>query len=340
MDDFDIEDLIEEEEVVITMTHIGYIKRISADNYRSQKRGGKGITALSTRENDFVEQLFTTTTHHYLMFFTNFGKVYRLKAFEVPEAGRTARGTAIVNLLPLEDGEQIATMIPIKEFSDDKYLVMATKQGIIKKTNLTEYDTSRKNGIIAINLREADELINVRLVETDEEIVMGTQCGYAIRFNSEDVRSISRTSIGVRGIDLRDDDVVVGMDILKDDLFVLCVSENGYGKLSASDLYRPQKRGGKGVQTYKVTKKTGELVGFCVINRDGEIMMINNQGVVIKLQGNDITAVGRNTQGVRLMKLKPDESIATISKVYKEDPIDVLDEINEKQIKIIDDPVK
>ncbi|TYC87244.1 DNA gyrase subunit A [Acetobacterium wieringae] len=340
VEDFEIEDLIKEEEVVITMTHIGYVKRITADNYRSQKRGGKGITALSTRENDFVEHLFTTTTHHYLMFFTNLGKVYRLKAFEIPEGGRTARGTAIVNLLPLEEGEQIATMIPVKEFTADKYLIMATKQGIIKKTDLTEYDTSRKNGIIAINLREGDELINVRLVEQDEEIVMGTQCGYAIRFNSEEVRPISRTSIGVRGIELREDDVVVGMDIVKEELFVLCVSENGYGKLSASDLYRPQKRGGKGVQTYKVTKKTGELVGFCVISRDGEIMMINNQGVVIKLEGNDISAVGRNTQGVRLMKLSPDESIATISKVYKEDPVDDLEDDGEDQMTLVDSTEK
>jgi len=341
VEDFEIEDLIEEEEVVITMTHIGYVKRITADNYRSQKRGGKGITALSTRENDFVEHLFTTTTHHYLMFFTNLGKVYRLKAFEIPEGGRTARGTAIVNLLPLEAGEQIATMIPVKEFTEDKYLIMATKQGIIKKTNLTEYDTSRKNGIIAINLREDDELINVRLVVEDEEIVMGTQSGYAIRFNSEEVRAISRTSIGVRGIDLREDDVVVGMDIVKKELFVLCVSENGYGKLSASDLYRSQKRGGKGVQTYKVTKKTGELVGFCVISRDGEIMMINNQGVVIRLSGNDITAVGRNTQGVRLMKLKPEEAIATISKVYKEAPVDDFEEKqDDKQVSLNINPEK
>ncbi|WKY47757.1 DNA gyrase subunit A [Eubacteriaceae bacterium ES3] len=326
VEDFDVEDLIEEDEVVITMTHIGYVKRISADNYRSQKRGGKGITALSTRENDFVEHLFTTTTHHYLMFFSNLGKVYRMKAFEIPEGGRTAKGTAIVNLLPLEEGERIATMIPVKEFDEEKCLIMATKQGIIKKTRLTEYDSSRKNGIIAINLREEDELINVRLVEDEEEVIMGTQCGYAIRFTSEEVRPISRTSIGVRGIELRDDDVVVGMDIVRDDLFVLCVSENGFGKLSVADLYRPQKRGGKGVQTYKVTKKTGALVGFCVIDRDGEIMMINNQGVVIKLEGNDISSVGRNTQGVRLMKLSPEESIMTISKVYKEDPIDEEDD--------------
>lgn len=320
VEDFDIEDLIEEEEVVITMTHIGYVKRISADTYRSQKRGGKGITALSTRENDFVEHLFTTTTHHYLLFFSNKGKVYRLKGFEIPEGGRTARGTAIVNILQLDADEKITTMIPVKEFTDDKYLIMATRQGIIKKTALPEYDSSRKNGIIGINLREDDELINVRLVEQDGEIIMGTRSGYAIRFDSGDVRALKRTSIGVRGIALREGDEVVGMDVVSDDLHVLCVSENGYGKLTPADQYRKQNRGGKGVQTYKVTKKTGELVGFCVMDREGEIMMINNQGVVIKLEGSDISSVGRNTQGVRLMKLKDGEQIATISKVYKEDP--------------------
>lgn len=334
VEDFDVEDLIEEEEVVITMTHIGYVKRIPADTYRSQKRGGKGITALSTRENDFVEHLFTTTTHHFLLFFSNKGKVYRLKAFEVPEGGRTARGTAIVNILQLDPDEKITTMIPVKEFTADKCLIMATKQGIIKKTDLTEYDSSRKNGIIGINLREGDELINVRLVEENEEIVMGTQKGYAIRFASQEVRPLKRTSIGVRGIELRDDDVVVGMDIVSDDLFVLCVSDNGYGKLTSGDQYRSQKRGGKGVQTYKVTKKTGELVGFCVISRDGEIMMINNQGVVIKLEGSDISTVGRNTQGVRLMKLQAGEQIATISKVYKEDPEE---DIEEGQVSILDE---
>ena len=321
VEDFDIEDLIEEEDVVITMTHIGYVKRISADTYRSQKRGGKGITALSTRENDFVEHLFTTTTHHYLLFFSNKGKVYRLKGFEIPEGGRTARGTAIVNILQLDPDESITTMIPIKDFSEEnKYLIMATRQGIIKKTALEEYDSSRKNGIIGINLREGDELINVRLVGEDDEIVMGTKNGCAIRFASEEVRPLKRTSIGVRGIDLRDGDMVVGMDVVSDDLHVLCVSEYGYGKLTPGDQYRPQKRGGKGVQTYKVTKKTGDLIGFCVIDReDGEIMMINNQGVVIKIEASDISIVGRNTQGVRLMKLKTGEKIATISKVHKEE---------------------
>lgn len=320
VEDFDVEDLIEEEEVVITMTHIGYVKRISADTYRSQKRGGKGITALSTRENDFVEHLFTASTHHYLLFFSNKGKVYRLKGFEIPEAGRTARGTAIVNILQLEPDEKITTMIPIKEFTDDKYLVMATRQGVIKKTALTEYDSSRKNGLIGINLREGDELINVRLMEENDEVIIGTRTGYAIRFGSKDARALKRTSIGVRGISLREGDEVVGMDIVSDDRYVLCVSENGYGKLTSGEQYRSQNRGGKGVQTYKVTKKTGELIGFCVIDRSDEIMMINNQGVVIKLEASDISTVGRNTQGVRLMKLKDGEQIATISKVYKEDP--------------------
>lgn len=321
VEDFDMEDLIEDEEVVITMTHIGYVKRIPADTYRSQKRGGKGITALSTRENDFVEHLFTTTTHHYLLFFTNKGKMYRLKAYEIPEGGRTAKGTAVVNILQLEPGESITTMIPIKEFTADQYLIMATKHGIIKKTDLTEYDTSRKNGIIGINLKDDDELINVRLLEEDQDVIIGTQKGYAIRFKSNDVRPMKRVSMGVKGIDLRADDVVVGMDLISDEEHVLCVSDNGYGKLTTAGEYRSQNRGGKGVQTYKVTKKTGELVGFCVIDREqGEIMMINNQGIVIKLEGKDISTVGRNTQGVRLMKLKPGEKIATISKVYREDP--------------------
>ena len=328
VEDFDVEDLIEEEDVVITMTHIGYVKRVSADSYRSQKRGGKGITALSTRENDFVEHLFTTTTHHYLLFFTNKGKVYRLKGFEIPEGGRNAKGTAIVNLLPLEADEKITTMIPVKEFTNDNCLIMATKLGIIKRTLLSEYDSSRKNGIIGINLREGDELINVRIVEKDGYIVMGTQKGYAIHFASEEVRLVSRTSIGVRGIDLRAEDLVVGMDTTSEDSFVLCVSDKGYGKLTSSEEYRPQKRGGKGVQTYKVTPKTGELVGFCVMENEEEIMMINNQGVVIKLEGNGISKIGRNTQGVRLMKLKENERIATISKVYKEENLEEVD-INE-----------
>ncbi|MDD2413661.1 MAG: DNA gyrase subunit A [Eubacteriaceae bacterium] len=328
VEDFDVEDLIEEEEVVITMTHVGYIKRISADTYRSQKRGGKGISALSTRENDFVEHLFTTSTHNYLLFFTNKGKYYRLKAYEIPEGGRTARGTAIVNILQLDPGESITTMIQVKEFSDDKYLIMATRKGVIKKTALSDYASSRKNGIVGINLRDDDELINVRIVEDDEDIIMGTHRGFAIRFNSRDVRSMGRTSIGVRGIDLRNEDKVVGMDTVNDGDFVLCVADKGYGKLTVAEEYRVQNRGGKGVQTYKCTNKTGELIGFCVMETGGEIMMINNQGVVIKLKGDDISKVGRNTQGVRLMRLKGKERIATICKVHQEGP-DAVEDSNQ-----------
>jgi len=318
---FSVEDLIEEQEVVITMTHVGYVKRITADAYRSQKRGGKGITALSTRENDFVENLYTTTTHHVLLFFSNKGLMYRLKAYEIPEGGRTARGTAIVNLLPLDQDEKITTVIPIKEFTENQFLVMATRQGMVKKSELIQYESNRTTGIIGINLRDDDELINVRLVdkEAETDVMLGTQKGYAIRFNTEEIRPVGRVAIGVKGIDIRKGDVVVGMDIVKTDEFVLNVSENGYGKLTKENQYRPQRRGGKGVQTYKVTAKTGDLVGFCVVDREQEIMMINNQGIVIKIETKDISTVGRNTQGVRLMKLQKDEAIVTIAKVYREE---------------------
>lgn len=318
---FSLEDLIEEEEVVITITHVGYVKRITADAYRSQRRGGKGITALSTRENDFVENLYTTTTHHHLLFFSNKGLMYRLRAFEIPEGGRTARGTAIVNLLPLDQDEKITTVIPIKEFTDNQFLVMATRQGMVKKSELTQYESNRTTGIIGINLREEDELIDVRLVYKDAEtdVMLGTQKGYAIRFNTEEIRPVGRVAIGVKGIDIREGDIVVGMDIVQLDEFVLNVSQNGYGKLTKENQYRAQRRGGKGVQTYKVTAKTGDLVGFCVVDREQEIMMINNQGIVIKIETKDISTVGRNTQGVRLMKLQKDEAIATIAKVYREE---------------------
>ena len=317
-DTLDVEDLIEEEEVVITMTHVGYIKRIAADTYRAQNRGGKGISALSTRENDFVEHLFITSTHDYLLFFTNKGKFYRLKAYEIPEAGRTARGTAIVNILQLDPDESITTMLQVKSFDNDKYLLMATKRGIIKKSALSDYDTSRKNGVIGINLKEDDELIRVRIIDGSEDVVIGTHLGYAIRFKSEDVRAMGRTSMGVRGIGLRADDEAVGMDVLTGGDYILCVAEKGYGKLTKDSEYRIQGRGGKGIQTYRCTPKTGYLVGFCVLEDGGELMMINNEGVVIKLRGDDISKVGRSTQGVRLMRLKGEERIVTICKVNQD----------------------
>ena len=334
-DTLDVEDLIEEEEVVITMTHVGYIKRIAADTYRAQNRGGKGISALSTRENDFVEHLFITSTHDYLLFFTNKGKFYRLKAYEIPEAGRTARGTAIVNILQLDPDESITTMLQVKSFDNDKYLLMATKRGIIKKSALSDYDTSRKNGVIGINLKEDDELIRVRIIDGSEDVVIGTHLGYAIRFKSEDVRAMGRTSMGVRGIGLRADDEAVGMDVLTGGDYILCVAEKGYGKLTKDSEYRIQGRGGKGIQTYRCTPKTGYLVGFCVLEDGGELMMINNEGVVIKLRGDDISKVGRSTQGVRLMRLKGEERIVTICKVNQDKDLNENPEEEESQMSML-----
>ena len=336
VEDFDVEDLIKEEEVVVTMTHVGYVKRIAADTYRAQNRGGKGISALSTRENDFIEHIFTTSTHDDLLFFTNKGKYYRLKAYEIPVGGRTSRGTAIVNILQLDPGESITTMIQVKAFEADKYFVMATRHGLIKKTAMTDYESSRKNGINGINLRDGDELIKVQISDDTEDVVMGTHLGYAIRFKVRDVNATGRMSMGVRGIGLRTDDHVVGMDLLTADNNVLCVAEKGYGKRTFADQYRVQKRGGKGIQTYKCTNKTGNLVGFSVLEDGGEIMMINNDGIVIKLKGDDISQIGRSTQGVRLMKLKGDERIATICKVQNEEPLDDVD-IEDDQLSMMDD---
>jgi DNA gyrase subunit A len=336
VEDFDVEDLIKEEEVVVTMTHVGYVKRITADTYRAQNRGGKGISALSTRENDFIEHIFTTSTHDDLLFFTNKGKYYRLKAYEIPVGGRTSRGTAIVNILQLDPDESITTMIQVKTFEADKYFVMATRHGLIKKTAMTDYESSRKNGINGINLRDGDELIKVQISDDTEDVVMGTHLGYAIRFKVRDVNATGRMSMGVRGIGLRADDHVVGMDLLTADNNVLCVSEKGYGKRTSADQYRVQKRGGKGIQTYKCTKKTGNLVGFSVLEDGGEIMMINNDGIVIKLKGDDISQIGRSTQGVRLMKLKGDERIATICKVQNEEPLDDVD-IEDDQLSMMND---
>jgi DNA gyrase subunit A len=336
VEDFDVEDLIKEEEVVVTMTHVGYVKRIAADTYRSQNRGGKGISALSTRENDFIEHIFTTSTHDDLLFFTNKGKYYKLKAYEIPVGGRTSRGTAIVNILQLDPEESITTMIQVKAFEADKYFVMATRHGLIKKTAMTDYESSRKNGINGINLRDGDELIKVQISDDTEDVVMGTHLGYAIRFHVRDVNPTGRMSMGVRGIGLRPEDYVVGMDLLTADNNVLCVAEKGYGKRTSADQYRVQKRGGKGIQTYKCTNKTGNLVGFSVLEDGGEIMMINNDGIVIKLKGDDISQIGRSTQGVRLMKLKGDERIATICKVQNEEPRDEADR-EDDQLSMMDD---
>ena len=319
-EDFDMEDLIEEEDIVVTITHVGYVKRLPASTYKTQKRGGKGVTALSTRENDFVKHLFFTTTHHYIMFFTNKGKVYRLKGYEIPDASRIAKGTAIVNLLAQKKKKKITAVIPIKEFKDDEYLVMATRNGVFKKTSLTEYDSSRKNGIVAINLAEDDELIGVSLTDGNQNIILGTHKGLAIKFNEADVRAIGRVSKGVKGISLKEDDHLIGMDIATENAYVLSVTEKGYGKITKTNLYPTQGRAGKGVLNYKVTKKTGELAGMCVIEKEkDDIMVISIDGTVIRIDTSGISQMGRSTSGVKVMTLDEDVNISTIAKVPSQD---------------------
>ncbi|MDD3840074.1 MAG: DNA gyrase subunit A [Clostridia bacterium] len=316
-DEIDVEDLIEDEDVVITLTHFGYIKRVLADVYKNQRRGGKGIIGLNTREDDFVESIFTTSTHHNILFFTNKGKMYRLKAYEIPEAGRTARGTAIINLIQLEKGENITAVIPIKDFTEGYNLVMATRYGQIKKTSLIEYDTNRKSGLAAINLKDDDELIGVRLTDGEQEIVIGTREGFAIRFKEEEVRNTGRASQGVKAIDLRKDDYVIGMDLISEGSTILTVSENGFGKKTSIEEYRLQLRGGKGIINYNVTRKTGKPIAIKVISEQHEIMMISSDGTIIRMRASEISKFGRNTQGVKLMKLDDDNKVVCATKVLE-----------------------
>ena len=323
--DIDFESLIKEENNVITLTHFGYIKRISADVYKSQKRGGKGLTAMNTREEDFVEHIFVTSTHNNIMFFTNTGKVFRLKTYELPEASRTAKGTAIVNLLQLSQGEKIAAVMPVEDFNDDSsYVLMATRNGLIKKTKLSEYANIRKTGIQAITLKENDEIIDVRLTNGTNDIVMVTQKGLSIRFTEEDVRAVGRTSMGVKGIDLASDDIVIGMEPIKpvagENGYVLAITENGFGKRSEIEDYRCQGRAGKGVLTYKVTSKTGNIVGVKIVGEDEDVMMITDTGVIIRINVKDISILGRNTQGVTLMRTSDGGKVINIAKVPKDDP--------------------
>ena len=319
-DDIDIEDLIKEEDCVITLTHFGYIKRLPADTYRSQKRGGKGITGITTREEDFVENIFISSTHHYILFFTNTGKTYRLKAYEVPEAGRQAKGTAIVNLLQLGADEKITAVIPIAEYTDDAYLLMATKNGVIKKTNLMEYANIRKAGLQGITLRENDELIDVRLTDGSNKVVMVTRHGLSITFDEKDVRPIGRVSQGVRGIDLGDNDYVIGMEpIVSDNVCLLAITENGFGKRTEVEEYRVQTRGGKGVLTYKITDKTGEVVGIKIVKETDDIILISSDGTIIRLAVKDVSVLGRNTQGVTLMRMPEGVQLVSIAKVTDEE---------------------
>lgn len=328
MDDIDIEDLIQEEEVAVTITHAGYIKRIPMDTYKSQKRGGKGIQGLSTREEDFVEHLYITSTHDNILFFTNMGRAYKLKAYEIPEAGRTAKGTNIVNILPLNPRERIQAVISIKEFAEDKFIVFATKNGIVKKTNLSEFSSMRKTGLNAINLKPEDELITVKLIGEDDKITFITQNGYSITFNGEDVRPMGRTAAGVKAITLREGDIAVAMEVVDTEAELLIVSENGFGKRTSYTEYNVQGRGGKGIITYKVTKKTGKIVGAkTVIDRD-EIMLINSNGIIIRLEVKDISKTSRNTMGVTLMRTQGDEKIVSVAKVNSNDSDE--DEIEEQ----------
>lgn len=314
------EDLIKEEQTVITLTHFGYIKRMPVDTYKSQRRGGKGITATATREEDFVKQIFTASTHDTVLFFTNKGKLYRLRGYEIPEAGRTAKGTAIVNLLNLDVGEKISAVIPIQNFAEGKYLLMATKNGLIKKTALTEYNSARKTGLQGITLKEEDELITVRLTDGEDNVVLVTKEGMCITFDEKEVRPIGRVSQGVIGIRLNDGDEVIGMEsvIAGGKATLLAITENGFGKRTELDEYRVQIRGGKGVITYKITPKTGKLVGVRIATEEDDVMLITDTGTIIRLQVKDISVLGRSTQGVTLMRTNDGGKVVSIETLTPE----------------------
>ena len=318
--EIDVEDLIKEEQCVVALTHFGYIKRMPIDTYKSQRRGGKGITGIATREDDFVKQIFTTSTHDMILFFTNKGKLYKLRGYEVPEAGRTAKGTAIVNLLSLDSGEKVSAVIPIQNFAEGKYLLMATKNGLIKKTALKEYDTARKTGLQGIVLKDEDELIDVRLTDGEDNVVLVTRNGLCITFDEKDVRPIGRVSQGVIGMRLDDDDVVIGMEsvIVGGKATLLAITENGFGKRTELDEYRVQNRGGHGVITYKITPKTGKLVGVRIATEEDDVMLITDTGTIIRLKVNEISILGRSTQGVTLMRTN-EGKVVSIEKIPEED---------------------
>ena len=316
-DDISMEDLIPQEDVVITMTKLGYVKRMSHDTFKAQNRGGKGIKGMQTIDEDYVEELFMTNTHFYIMFFTNTGRVYRIKGYEIPEASRTSRGTAIINILQLQPGEKVTAMIPIKEYVDGDYLMMATKSGLVKRTPIKEYENIRKTGLAAITLREDDELIEVKITNNEFDVFLMTKQGMCIRFKETDVRSTGRTSMGVRGMNLNEGDEVIGMqlDIQGDEL--LFVSEKGMGKRTSMEEFTNQLRGGKGVKCYKITDKTGYLVGAKAVTVDDEIMIINTDGIVIRMECEGISKVGRITSGVKLINLKDNEAVASVAKARK-----------------------
>ena len=330
-DEYDIsmEDMIPVTNTVITFTKLGYIKRMNVDNFKSQHRGGKGIKGMETIDEDYIVEMMMTTSHHHLMFFTNTGRVYRLKAYEIPECSRTARGTAIVNLLQLQPDEKITSMIPIKEYSDSQYLFMATKNGIVKKTKITDYENIRKTGLAAINLREDDRLIEVKLTDNSEDIILITKFGQCIRFHETDVRNTGRTSMGVIGMSLTDQDEVIAMQLASQGDSLMIVSAKGLGKCTLVEEFTPQNRGGKGVKCYKITEKTGNVVGCKAVNEDDEMMLINTEGIIIRIKVNDTALLGRITSGVKLINVGEGVTVASIAKVRKEDMI--MDESEENQ---------
>jgi DNA gyrase subunit A len=320
-----IEDLIAEEDIIITLSRQNYIKRMPIDTYRSQRRGGRGVTGMGTKDEDFVEQLFITTTHHKLLFFTSRGKVHKLKAFEIPEAGtRASKGLAIVNLLQIEKDEKITAVIPVREFSEDRFLFMATKRGIVKKSKLLEFSTNRKGGINAISLDDDDDLIGVKMTGGDHHIIMGTKDGKAIVYSEDKVRSMGRTARGVKGITLDADDLVVGMDTAKPDGEVLTITSTGYGKRTKLGQYRVTARGGKGVINIKLksSEKTGHVVGLKVVKPDQELMLITSDGIVIRTSIDDISVTGRNTQGVKVMKIGENDHVVALAAVEKKATLD------------------
>ena len=327
--DISMEDMIPRENTVITMTKLGYIKRMTVDNFRSQNRGGRGIKGMQTLDDDYIEELMMTTTHHYVMFFTNTGRVYRLKAYEIPEAGRTARGTAIINLLQLMPGERITAVIPIRKFEEGQYLMMATRKGLVKKTPIQDYANVRKVGLAAISLRDDDELIEVKATDNTKDIILVTKYGQCIRFNETDVRSTGRVSMGVRGINLLDGDEVVAMQLNTQGYYLLVVSENGMGKRTSISEFTSQNRGGKGVKCYKITEKTGNVIGAKAVNEENEIMMITTEGIIIRLQCADISILGRITSGVKLINLSEGVTVASFAKVREKDEDKKPEEVTE-----------
>lgn len=330
-------DLIPEEDVVITLTHDGYIKRLPVSTYRSQKRGGRGVQGLGTKDDDFVEHLYITNSHDYIMFFTSKGKVYRLKGFEIPDLSRTAKGTPIINLIQIEKGERVSAVIPVKEFDQEHYLFFATKKGIIKKTTLESYENIRKGGLIAVNLREDDELIGVRLTDGQQQIIMGTHKGMSVRFNEGDVRTMGRNATGVKGITLDDDDDVIDMDVIKPNAEVLIVTANGYGKRTPVDEYRIQSRGGKGIKTHNVTDRSGPVVGLKVVEPEEDLMIITTSGIIIRTEMKGISVMGRYTQGVKLIRLSENEQVGSVAKCPPTEEEDLSDEEAEERIEDLQD---